>query len=170
MTDSPTSNDPSDAEKLAFMRRAIEVSAIGMNGGYGGPFGAVIAKDGVIVGEGHNRVLSDNDPTAHAEVTAIRAAAKKLTTFDLAGCQIYVNALPCPMCMSAILWSRIDRLYYGAFPEDAAAIGFDDAAFYEEIRKDAHDRKLPTERIESLYDEAKASLDAWLTKGDRTAY
>ena len=142
----------------------------GHNGGHGGPFGAVVAKDGVIVGEGHNRVLSDNDPTAHAEVTAIRAAAKKLGTFDLAGCRIYVNALPCPMCMTAILWARIDKLYYGALPEDAAAIGFDDAHFYDEIRKQTHERELPTEQIESLYEEARASLNAWLERSDRTPY
>ncbi len=162
--------EPSQTEKETFMRRAFEVAAIGMNGGFGGPFGAVIAKDGVIVGEGHNQVVADHDPTAHAEVTAIRNAGKQLHNFDLSGCRIYVNALPCPMCMTAILWARIDKLYYGAFPEDAAAIGFDDAYFYEEIRKDTAARALPTERIESLYDEAKASLDAWLTKSDRTHY
>lgn len=158
------------ADNEAFMRRAIEVARIGMTGGHGGPFGAVIVKNADIVGEGHNRVVSSHDPTAHAEVTAIRAAAATLGTHDLSGCRIYVNALPCPMCLTAILWARIDKLYYAALPEDAAAIGFDDAAFYEEVRKPTDERNLPTERIDSLYDEAKAGLDEWLAKDDRTPY
>lgn len=162
--------EPSLAAKETFLRRAIELSQIGMTGGFGGPFGAVVAKDGAIVGEGHNRVLATNDPTAHAEMVAIRAAAKQLGRFDLSGTHIYVNALPCPMCLAAIMWARIDKIYYGATPQDAAAIGFDDAAFYDEIGKPAQDRAVPAEPVETLYDEAKASLDAWLEKTDRTHY
>ena len=165
-----TNKNTGQADNEAFIGRAIEVGRIGMIGGHGGPFGAVIVKDADIVGEGHNRVVADRDPTAHAEMTAIRQAAASLGTHDLSGCRIYVNALPCPMCLAAILWARIDKLYYAALPEDAAAIGFDDAVFYEEVRKPTDERSLATERIESLYDEAKAGLDAWLAKDDRTPY
>ncbi len=158
------------AQKEVFMRRAITVAAQGMDGGHGGPFGAVIVKDGEIVTEGHNRVLSSKDPTAHAEVTAIRAASRKLDSFDLSGCEIYVNGLPCPMCMASIYWARIDKLYYACLPADAVAIGFDDQAFYEELEKPVDQRTLPIERLEGCYEEARACYQSWLKKTDRVPY
>ena len=158
------------ATKEKFMRRAIEVAYEGMNGGHGGPFGAVIVRDGEIVGEGHNRVLSSNDPTAHAEVVAIRAAAQALGTFDLSSCEIYVNGVPCPMCMAAIFWSRIARLYYACLPEDAEAIGFDDHEFYRQLDKPLEERDLPAEQVEGCYEEARRCYFAWLDKQDRTPY
>jgi tRNA(Arg) A34 adenosine deaminase TadA len=160
----------SQADKEAFMRRAIEVAYEGMNGGHGGPFGAVVVCGGRIVGEGHNRVLSSNDPTAHAEVTAIRAASAALERFDLSDCEIYVNGLPCPMCMAAIFWSRIGALYYACLPEDAEAIGFDDQEFYRELEKPVGERALRAEQVASCYDEARACYDAWLVRENRTPY
>ncbi len=152
------------------MRRAIAVAYRGMEGGHGGPFGAVIVRDGQVVAEEHNRVLSTNDPTAHAEMTAIRAASQALGRFDLSDCDIYVNGLPCPMCMAAIYWARIRKLYYACLPEDAAAIGFDDQAFYEELEKPVGQRQMPIEQVQACYDEARASYQAWLKKDDRTPY
>ena len=127
----------------AFMNRAIALAYEGMNGGHGGPFGAVIVRDGVIIGEGHNRVLSSTDPTAHAEVTAIRDASARLKNFDLSGTEIYVNGMPCPMCMSAIFWARIGKVYYGCGPEDAEAIGFDDHEFYRQLAIPPAERTTP---------------------------
>jgi tRNA(Arg) A34 adenosine deaminase TadA len=163
-------NAPDQGAKEAFMRRAIELAHAGMNGGHGGPFGAVIVKDGVVVGEGHNRVLSSNDPTAHAEVTAIRAASSALARFDLADCEIYVNGMPCPMCMAAIYWARIGRLYYACVAEDAEAIGFDDQEFYRELARPLGERALAAEQVASCLDEARACYDAWLGREDRTPY
>ncbi len=131
------------ASKETFMRRAIELAYEGMNGGHGGPFGAVVVTQGRIDGEGHNQVLSSNDPTAHAEVMAIRAASSTLARFDLSDCEIYVNGLPCPMCMAAIYWSRIGALYYACLPEDAEAIGFDDQEIYRELGRSASARCPP---------------------------
>ena len=156
--------------KEHFMRRAIALAYDAMAGGHGGPFGAVVVKDGEIVGEGHNRVLSSRDPTAHAEITAIRAASKALDDFDLAGCEIYVNGLPCPMCMAAIYWARIDKLYYACLPSDAEAIGFDDQEFYRQLERPVGERALAAEHMKSCYSEARASYDAWLEKTDRTPY
>ena len=163
-------DEPDLATKEAFMRRAIEVAYQGMNGDHGGPFGAVIVKDGEIVGEGHNRVLSSNDPTAHAEVVAIRDACSRLGTIDLAECQIYVNGVPCPMCMSSIYWARISKLYYACLPEDAEAIGFDDKEFYRQLDKPLHERSLPAEQVRGCYEEARACYFEWLDKQDRTPY
>ena len=114
-----------------FMDEAIKEAEIGVQKNDGGPFGAVIVKDGKIIARGHNMVLQTNDPTAHAEIVAIRKASNKLKNFDLKGCQLYTTCEPCPMCLSAIFWSRIDKLYYGCSKEDAAKIGFDDKLFYE---------------------------------------
>ncbi len=161
---------PSEDDKKVFMRRAIELAYAGMDGGHGGPFGAVVVRDGRVVGEGHNRVLSSNDPTAHAEVTAIREASRALGRFDLSDCEIYVNGLPCPMCMAAIYWARIAKLYYACRPEDAEAIGFDDAEFYRELAKPVGARALAAERLGACYDEARACYDAWLERDDRTPY
>ncbi len=136
-----------------FMRRAIELARQGMNQGAGGPFGAVVVRDGVIVGEGWNRVIGTNDPTAHGEVTAIRDACAKLGTFSLAGCEIHTTGQPCPMCLGAIHWARIERIYYGFRIEDAAAIGFDDTEFYRQMNLPLEQRMIPSEelcRVEAL--------------------
>jgi tRNA(Arg) A34 adenosine deaminase TadA len=127
-----------------FMRRAIELAREGMNAGAGGPFGAVVVRDGVIVGEGWNRVVGTNDPTAHGEVTAIRDACAKLGTFSLAGCEIHTTGQPCPMCLGAIHWARIGRIYYGFRIEDAAAIGFDDTEFFREMNLPPEQRMIPS--------------------------
>ncbi len=118
-----------------FMRHAIELAKRGVDSNFGGPFGAVVVKDNLIVGEGWNCVTSTNDPTAHAEVTAIRKACKHLNTFQLTDCVIYTSCEPCPMCLGAIYWSRPAKLFYGCTHEDAAAIGFDDHFIYDEIAK-----------------------------------
>lgn len=155
----------SDAE---FMRRAIALADERMRAGEGGPFGAVIAKDGKIVGEGWNRVLAARDPTAHAEVVAIRDACTRLGTFDLSGATIYSSCEPCPMCLGAMLWARLDRMCYAADRDDAAKIGFDDDAFYVEVAKPIHARNFPAERL--LADEARAVFAAWFAKPDRVPY
>jgi guanine deaminase len=152
----------------AFMRRAIELSREGMESNRGGPFGAVIVKAGEIIAEGVNRVTSTCDPTAHAEVVAIRAAGAALGTFDLSGCQIYTSCEPCPMCLAAIYWARLDRVYYANCREDAASIGFDDAAFYREIGLPIEARTLPMSRL--LPQEAREAFDAWARKPDRVRY
>ena len=152
------------------MRRAIELAYEGMNGGHGGPFGAVIAKAGNIVGAGHNRVLLEGDPTRHAEMVAIHDASQRLGTFDLTGCEIHVNGVPCPMCMGAIMWARLDKLYYACLPEDAEAIGFDDFEFYRQLARPIHERSLPAEHVVSLHEEARACYQAWLDRAERTLY
>jgi len=151
-----------------FMRRAIDLSRIGMEQGDGGPFGAVVVCDGRVVGEGWNRVTSANDPTAHAEVVAIRAACSALGRFDLHGCELFASCEPCPMCLSAVYWSRLDRVYYANGRADAARIGFDDAALYEEVARPLHTRSLPMVRL--LAEEARAAFDAWERKADRVRY
>ncbi len=160
--------DSSDATR--FMRQAIALAYQGMAGGHGGPFGAVIVKDGEIVGQGHNRVLSSNDPTAHAEVTAIRDASKNLARFNLSDCEIYVNAMPCPMCMSAILWSRIGKVHYGAPVEAAEKIGFDDKAFYEQLAKPLEERDIPVVVVSECDAEALACLQSWIDNPSRIPY
>lgn len=136
-----------------FMRRAIELARQGMNAGAGGPFGAVVVKDGAIVGEGWNRVVGTNDPTAHGEITAIRDACARLGSFSLAGCEIHTTGQPCPMCLGAIHWARIERIYYGFQVEDAAAIGFDDTEFFRQMVLPAAERLIPSAelcRVEAL--------------------
>jgi guanine deaminase len=125
-----------------FLRRAIALATQNVVSGKGGPFGAVIVRGDKIIGEGANSVTSTNDPTAHGEVNAIRAAAKALGTFTLAGCELYTSCEPCPMCLAAAYWARLDAVYYGASAADAARAGFDDAFLYEELRKDNTRRKL----------------------------
>lgn len=149
------------------MRMAIRLSEENVNAG-GGPFGAVIARDGVIVATGVNRVTSDHDPTAHAEVTAIRAAAARLGTYDLSGCEIYTSCEPCPMCLGAIYWARLDRMYYGNDKDDAAKIGFDDAFIYKELELAPAERRLKSEEL--LPQEAIAAFEAWGQKADKRAY
>ena len=147
------------SDPQAFMRRAVELSERGMRGRAGGPFGAVIVRDGAIVAEGWNQVTSRNDPSAHAEIVAIREACARLGTFSLAGCEIHASAEPCPMCLGAIYWARLDRLYYANSRADAAAIGFDDAFIYDEIAKPVERRTLPTVRVASR--DALAVFRAW---------
>ena len=149
------------------MREAIRLSEDNVRNG-GGPFGAVIARDGEIVGTGTNRVTRDCDPTAHAEVNAIRDAASRLGTFDLSGCEIYSSCEPCPMCLGAIYWAHLDRLYYGNDKQDAAGIGFDDAFIYRELDLKPEDRSLKSERL--LSDEAAAAFREWAAKPDKVEY
>ena len=151
-----------------FMRMAIELAAANVLSGKGGPFGAVIVKDGEVVATGANQVTATNDPTAHAEVTAIRNAAQKLGSFELRGCTIYSSCEPCPMCLGAILWARCEALYFGSTAADAAAAGFDDSAFYDEVRRDVTERKLKTENI--LRSEAEKSFEAWAEYEKRVEY
>lgn len=158
-----------DPHKI-FMDRAIALAREGVAGGHGGPFGAVIVRNGHIIGEGHNRVLSATDPTAHAEVTAIRDAARNEHQFDLSGSTIYVNAFPCPMCMSAIFWARIDKIYYACTPEDAEQIGFDDQEFYRQLEKPPAERTTPAIQLPTYLDDARASFQTWLNRQDRTPY
>ena len=151
-----------------FLREAIRLSHEKMEAGEGGPFGAVVVKAGKIVGRGWNRVTSANDPTAHAEVEAIREACSALETFSLAGCEIYASCEPCPMCLSAIYWARLDALYFAAAREDAADAGFDDALLYEEVSKPWKLRRLEAEQ--HLQPEAQKVFNLWKNKPDRIGY
>lgn len=151
-----------------FLRRAIALATENVKKGAGGPFGAVIVRDGKIVGEGVNTVTASHDPTAHGEVNAIRAAARALGTFTLAGCELYTSCEPCPMCLAASYWSRLDAIYYGASAADAARAGFDDAFFYDELRKDKAERSLPAAQL--LGDEAWASFAAWIAAANKIEY
>jgi tRNA(Arg) A34 adenosine deaminase TadA len=150
-----------------FMRRAISLSCEGVETG-GGPFGAVVVKDGQIIGEGMNRVVPNADPTAHAEIVAIRAACAALGTHDLAGAVIVSSCEPCPMCLGAIWWSRIGLVVYGNDRVDAAAIGFDDAAIYAEVAAPTEARSLPLRRV--LAEEALAAFQLWQAKPDKIPY
>jgi guanine deaminase len=152
----------------AFMRHAVRLSAERMREGVGGPFGAVIVRNGKVIAEGWNRVTSDNDPTAHAEVTAIRAASEALGSFSLAGCDIYTSCEPCPMCLAAIYWARLDRLFFANTREDAAAIGFDDNLIYGEVSKPIQDRIIPTLKLN--VPEAAAVFAEWRDKPDKVTY
>jgi tRNA(Arg) A34 adenosine deaminase TadA len=152
----------------AFMRHAIRLSAEHMREGAGGPFGAVIVKDGRVIAEGWNCVTSANDPTAHAEVVAIRAACTALGTFSLEGCEIYASCEPCPMCLAAIYWARIDRIFFANSRQEAAAIGFDDALIYDEIPKPVGERLVPT--VQLRLPEAEAVFAEWRTKPDKVEY
>ena len=154
--------------KEILMRKAIKLSIENIDKG-GGPFGAVIAdKEGEIIATGVNRVTSNNDPTAHAEIIAIRTACKKLDTFDLSGYDIYSSCEPCPMCLGAIYWAHIDNLYFGNSKKDAAKINFDDSFIYEELSLNYKDRHLKTEVI--LADEARKGFEKWKNKTDKTEY
>lgn len=153
--------------KEELMRRAIELSIRNVENG-GGPFGAVIARDGEIIAEGVNRVTASHDPTAHAEVSAIRAACAKLGTFDLSGCEIYTSCEPCPMCLGAIYWAHLERMYYGNDKRDAAGIGFDDSFIYDEMALSVTERRLSSERM--LDREAIKAFEAWTEKEDKIRY
>lgn len=150
-----------------FMRQAIALAVENVKNG-GGPFGAVIVKDGNVVAKGANRVTLNNDPTAHAEVCAIREACLKLGTFDLSGCVIYTSCEPCPMCLGAIYWAHLDKIYYGANQLDAAEVDFDDSFIYRELELKPEKRHKPVENI--LHDEALAPFVAWREKDDKVEY
>jgi guanine deaminase len=150
------------------MRRAIELSLEVMRSGRGGPFGAVIVKDGEIVAEGSNQVTTTNDPTAHAEVVAVRLACQALATFDLTGCEIYTSCEPCPMCLGAIYWARLARIYYANDRYDAAKIGFRDEFLYREIPLPPDQRAIPASRL--LQAEGWAAFEEWDRKPDKVQY
>ena len=151
-----------------FMRRAIELARNGMETGAGGPFGAVVVKDGEIVGEGCNRVTSTNDPTAHAEVVAIRAACQNLNSFQLDGCLLYASCEPCPMCLGAIYWARPKQIFFACTREDAANIEFDDQFIYDEIERPVQERRIKS--VGFLRDEGLKVFQNWKNKTDKTEY
>jgi len=151
-----------------FMLEAIRLSKEGLDQGHGGPFGCVIVKDGMIIGRGNNKVTSTNDPTAHAEMVAIREACQYLNSFQLEGCEIYTSCEPCPMCLGAIYWARPTKVYYGCSKEDAALIDFDDSFIYTEISKPAEDRHVVMEQL--LRDEALKVFEDWAAKDDKMKY
>ena len=157
-----------ETQHEVFMREAIALSEENVKKQLGGPFGAAIVKDGVIVAKSANTVTTTNDPTAHAEIATIRLACKELNTFNLEGCVIYTSCEPCPMCLGAIYWARLDKMYYGNSKADAAAIGFDDQFIYEEIDLKPDDRKLKSERI--LEGEALLAFEHWKISEQKIHY
>lgn len=152
----------------SFMARAIELALENIQSGRGGPFGALVAKDGKIIAEGTNRVTSTNDPTAHAEVVAIREACRKLGAFELSGCEIYTTCEPCPMCLGAIYWARPARIYFGCTAADASKAGFDDSLIYQEIARPHARRKIPMTSM--MREEALETFRAWEKKQDKINY
>ena len=150
------------------MRRAIALAQIGVDKGAGGPFGAVIVKNDEIVGEGFNQVTSTNDPTAHAEVVAIRNACLKLNAFQLDDCVLYTSCEPCPMCLGAIYWARPKQIFFACTHEDAANVGFDDSFIYEEIERPIEERKITS--VNFLRDEGLTVFNNWANKTDKTEY
>jgi len=153
--------------KNEFMKRAIELSIESINSG-GGPFGSVIVKDNKIISEGMNRVTVNNDPTAHGEIVAIRAATKVLNDFNLKGCELYTSTEPCPMCYSAIFWSRIDKIYYANTKKDAQQVDFDDSLIYSELQQSINKRKIPM--IQLMRKEALVAFELWDKKTDKVEY
>lgn len=151
-----------------FMRQAVELSIENVRSGRGGPFAALVVREDRIIGEGTNLVTSTNDPTAHAEVVAIRRACASLGHFELTGCEIYATCEPCPMCLGAIYWARPVRIYYGCTAQDAARSGFDDSFIYEELRLPSQGRRIPL--VPLLRDEALAAFRAWDAKADKKPY
>ena len=152
----------------AFLQRAVALAAENVNSGQGGPFAALIVKDGKILAEGVNRVTSDNDPTAHAEIEAIRQACRVLGNFQLPGCDLYASCEPCPMCLGAIYWARLHRVFYAAGAGDAAAAGFDDAFIYDELRRVPDARRLPITQIP--HPDALRPFQAWLSSSSKKHY
>lgn len=155
---------PGRMARVDFMERAAKLAREGVDKGEGGPFGAVVVHGGKVVGEAHNRVLATNDPTAHAEILAIRAAAARLKRFHLTGCELYTTCEPCPMCLAAIHWAHLERVHYAMTRHDAAAIGFDDAAIYEAMTAPR------TPLLQAPNAAAKAVFAAWQAKADRIQY
>lgn len=151
-----------------FMKRAIDLSREGMRANEGGPFGAVVVRGGKIIAEGTNRVLATNDPTNHAEMVAIRRATEKLGRFELSDCELYASCEPCPMCLGAIYWARLSRVWFANTREDAADIDFDDSLIYWELGKPIRARKIPFEHVPDQ--RAREIFDEWLDKEDRTPY
>lgn len=152
----------------SFMQIAVKEARQGMQNNEGGPFGAVIVKDGTVISRGHNRVLGTNDPSAHAEIVVIREASSILGTFDLSGCELYATTMPCPMCLSAICWARIGKVYYGTSTEEVASIGFDDGKIYEMLKKDSSASLLEKSNIEC--EECRKLLVEWEKKPDKIMY
>ena len=163
----PPSQPPIDPTANPFMARAVQLAQDSVAEG-GGPFGAVIVKDNEIIAEAANRVVLDSDPTAHAEVGAIRAAARKLSSHVLEGCVVYSSCEPCPMCLGALFWSRVDRVYFGATRVDAAKAGFDDDALYNELVLPLDQRAMPISQMDR--EQALSAFDAWRTHANRTPY
>jgi guanine deaminase len=151
-----------------FMREAIALSLKGMKNGEGGPFGCVVVKNDVVIGRGNNQVTSTNDPTAHAEVVAIRDACKNLSSFQLDGCTIYTSCEPCPMCLGAIYWARPERIIYACTRQDAAEINFDDEFLYKELVAPMSERRIPI--LPLLREEGLVVFKEWKIKGDKTVY
>ena len=150
------------------MQMAIHLATENVMHGRGGPFGAVVVRDGHVIATGANQVTATNDPTAHAEVVAIRNACQALGTFQLTGCEVYTSCEPCPMCLAALYWSRCSVIFYGNSAADAALAGFDDSFLYEEVNKPLHQRSIPIERL--LQEEAHSSFEAWKTSPYRVDY
>lgn len=150
------------------MEYAIKLAETGMKNNEGGPFGCVIVKDGAIIAEGNNRVTAENDPTAHAEIVAIRRACEKLGNFQLTGCDIYTSCEPCPMCLGAIYWARPDKIFYAATRQDAAQAGFDDEFIYRELDLTAENRSIPMQQI--CRENASALFTLWIDKEDKIDY
>jgi guanine deaminase len=161
MTDLPAPSDP-------FMQEAIDLARHSIRSGKGGPFGSVIVKDGQVIARGHNQVTSTNDPTAHAEVVAIREACGVLNSWQLDGCDLYTSCEPCPMCLGAIYWARPARVFFACTKGDAAAVGFDDHFIYDELDLPAEKRKFPL--IPLMRDESLTVFQEWSEKGDRIDY
>ena len=155
-------------DKNKYMQLAIDLAKDNVKKGFGGPFGAVIVKDGEVIAQAANSVTSTNDPTAHAEVNAIRQACKKLNTFNLSGCEIYASCEPCPMCLSAIYWARIDKVYVAATKKDSADAGFDDEFIYKELDLPENKRQLRTSEL--LMEEGQKPFIEWKQKADKITY
>lgn len=151
-----------------YMSEAVKAALKGMQNNEGGPFGCIVVKDGKVIGRGNNKVTSTNDPTAHAEVTAIRDACKNIGSFQLDGCIVYTSCEPCPMCLGAIYWARPKMVYFGCDREDAANIGFDDQFIYDELEKDLDNRTIKIVRL--MRKEALTAFNAWTEKEDKTDY
>lgn len=151
-----------------FIRRAIELANIGIDAGVGGPFGAVVVKNGEIIGEGFNSVTAANDPTAHAEIMAIREACRKIGSFQLEDCVVYSSCEPCPMCLGAIYWARVKRVVYACSRKDAAAVGFDDEHIYEQIDRDVNNRQIQFDQL--LVEEGRPVFKRWSEKVNKVNY
>ena len=151
-----------------FMRRAIALALENVRSGTGGPFAALIVNDGAVIAQGANRVTATNDPTAHAEIEAIREACRILKNFQLQGCELYSTCEPCPMCLGAIYWARPARIFYAATGAEAAAAGFDDRFIYEEMKRPTQQRRIPT--TQTLHDESRAIFAAWAAQQNKQSY
>jgi guanine deaminase len=151
-----------------FMMEAISLSKKAIENNEGGPFGCVVVKNDKIIGRGNNKVIAENDPTAHAEVMAIRDACKNLGTFQLEGCEVYSSCEPCPMCLGAIYWARPKAVYYANTRDDAASVGFDDSMIYDEIKCNTEERKIPL--INLCHQDAFTVFESWASKNDKTLY